>query len=67
MKKYEHRHVRMAYGFASVFSKVAFDRQLSDVLREMEVEGWELKSSIHEGFLNTHVHLIFGREVQEAR
>ena len=66
MIRYEYRHVRMAYGFASTFSKAAFDRQLCETLEQMGREGWELKSSIHEGFLQTHVHLIFGREAEGA-
>lgn len=60
--KIEYKHVRMAYGFRSVFSKTAFDEQLSGVLEEMGNEGWDLKSTIHEGFGQCHVHLIFGRE-----
>lgn len=67
MPRYEYRHVRMAYRFASWFSKAAFDRQLSEVLERMGHEGWELKSSIHEGFLQTHVHLIFARAADGAR
>jgi hypothetical protein len=67
MKKYEYRHVRMAYRLASWFSKAAFDRQLSEVLARMGDEGWDLKSSFHEGLGMPHVHLIFGRDAGEAR
>jgi len=62
MKKYEYRHVRMSYTFLSFFSKSAFHRQLSKLLERMGDEGWELKSSICEGFLPSHIHLVFGRE-----
>jgi len=66
MTRYEYKHVRMVYRLASVFSKAAFDRQLCETLEPMGREGWELKSSIHEGLLQTHVHLIFGREAEGA-
>ena len=66
MPRYEYRHVRMAYRFASWFSKAAFDRQLSEILKRMGDEGWELKSSIHEGLGELHVHLIFGRVAEGA-
>ena len=66
MTRYEYRHVRMSYRFTSCFSKAAFDRQLCEILEQMGNEGWELRSSIHEGFLSTHVHLIFGREAKGA-
>ena len=62
MPKYEYKHVRMSYGFLSTFSKTAFDKQLCGVLEENGNDGWELKSTIHEGFDQFHVHLIFGRE-----
>lgn len=62
MPKYEYKHVRMSYGFFSAFSKTAYDKQLCGVLGEMGNEGWDLKSTIHEGFGQFHVHLIFGRE-----
>jgi len=65
MRKYEYKHVRMAYRLPSLFSKSAFDRQITEILRQMGQEGWDLKSSIHEGFLQFHVHLIFGREVEK--
>ena len=61
MKRVEYKHVRMRYGFKSVFSKAAFDAQLMGVLKEMGDQGWELKSSFHEGLGGLHVHLIFGR------
>ena len=64
MTRYEYRHVRMAYRLASVFSKAAFDRQLSAIVEEMGKEGWELKSSIHEGLFAAHIHLIFGRQAE---
>ena len=61
MKKYEYKHIRLAYGFKSMFSKSAFNNQLMPVLEKMGNDGWELKSSFHEG-MEAHVHLIFGRE-----
>ena len=67
MKQYEYRHVRMAYSFLSFFSKVAFDRQLCEVLQRMGKDGWELKSSICEGCLPSHIHFVFGRELDEGR
>jgi len=59
---YEYKHIRMSYTFLSAFSKDAFDRQLCSLLEQMGNEGWELKSTIHEGFLQFHVHLIFGKQ-----
>lgn len=67
MKRYEYRHVRMAYSFLSCFSKEAFHRQLTEHLQRMGDEGWELKSAIHEGFGQMHVHLLFGREIEGTR
>ncbi|NLF08453.1 MAG: hypothetical protein GX594_10810 [Pirellulaceae bacterium] len=62
MKKYEYNHIRMSYTFLSFFSKAAFDRQLCELHKRMGDEGWELKSSICEGFLPSHIHFVFGRE-----
>lgn len=62
MKKYEYNHIRMSYTLSSFFSKTAFDRQLCELLERMASEGWELKSSISEGFLPSHIHFVFGRE-----
>ena len=66
MTKYEYKHVRMNYTLLSSFSKSAFDRQLCDLLEQLGNESWELKSTIHEGFLQFHVHLIFGRQKEES-
>lgn len=67
MKQYEYRHVRMAYSFLSFFSKGAFDRQLCELLQRVGSEGWELKSSICEGFLPSHIHFVFAREIASSR
>ncbi len=67
MKQYEYRHIRMAYTLLSFFSKAAFDGQLCELLRKMGKDGWELKSSVCEGFLPSHIHFVFGREMEEGR
>ena len=67
MRTYEYKHIRMSYTLLSRFSKAAFDRQVGEVLRRMGTEGWELKSSICEGVLPSHIHFVFGREVEGAR
>ena len=67
MKEYEYNHIRMSYTFLSFFSKAAFDRQLCELLQRMGTEGWELKSSICEGFLPSHIHFVFGREMEGPR
>jgi len=66
MKKYEYNHVRMSYTFLSFLSKTAFDRQLSELLDRMGNEGWQLRSSICEGLLPTHIHFVFGREKETS-
>jgi hypothetical protein len=50
MKKYEYRHIRMSYTVLSFFSKTAFDKQLCELFQRMGNEGWEMKSSVCEGF-----------------
>ena len=57
----------MAYRLASIFSGTAFDRQLSTILEELGRDGWDLKSSVHEGIGVLHIHLILGREAEGVR
>ena len=61
MKKYEYKHVRYAPGFWIWISTKRFDEDYTALLNKYGNEGWELKSSFHEGF-SSHLHLAFAKE-----
>lgn len=66
MNRYEYKHSRMFYKRSC--SQDDFDQQIMRLLDDMGKEGWELKSSFHEGLLQeglleSHIHLVFGREI----
>jgi len=68
MNTYEYKHTRMFYKRAS--SQDDFDQQIMRLLDDMGKEGWELKSTFHEGLLQeglleSHIHLVFGREIHQ--
>jgi len=60
----EYKHVRFEYGYLGFRSKQAFNEKLMSLLKENADDGWELKGCFHEGTLNRHAHLIFGRQKQ---
>jgi len=68
MNKYEYKHARMIY--RRTCSTDDFDRQIIRMLDDMGKEGWELRSTFHEGLLqegllDSHIHLVFCREIQQ--
>ncbi|MHC4536707.1 MAG: hypothetical protein ACYS6K_22390 [Planctomycetota bacterium] len=67
MNKHEYKHTRMYYKRA--YSQDEFDLQIVRMLDDMGKRGWDLKSAFHkgllqEGLLESHIHLVFGREIQ---
>ena len=62
MKKYEYKHVRYAPGLRIWISTKRFDEHYTALLNKFGKEGWELKSSFHEGF-STHLHMVFAKEM----
>jgi hypothetical protein len=65
---YEYKHTRMFYKRSS--SQDEFDRQIMHLLDDMGKEGWELKSTFHEGLLQeglleSHIHLVFSRAIHQ--
>lgn len=68
MAKYEYKHMRMHY--RRTCSKNEFDEQIIKLLNAEGRDGWELKSTFHEGLLQeglleSHIHIIFCREIAE--
>jgi len=68
MGTYEYRHRRMHYKRSC--SKDEFDQQITRLLDDMGNEGWELRSTFHEGLLqegllDSHIHLLFCRETRQ--
>ena len=58
----EYKHVRFDYGYFGFRPKHNFHEKLMSLLNENAADGWELKGCFHEGFINRHAHLIFGRQ-----